>query len=93
MCHCDVPSHPFLSSLLSQDDLLPAADRIKYHVDKEGQKVIDKDALSKWMEEAAMASQIGNDYIPFVKETKVGVVVWVLNCLIKNGADSDINLF
>ena len=54
---------------------MPAADRIKYHVDKEGQKVIDKDALSKWMEEAAMASQIGNDYIPFVKETKVGVVV------------------
>ena len=44
-------------------------------MDKEGQKVIDKDALSKWMEEAAMASQIGNDYIPFVKETKVGVVV------------------
>jgi len=57
------------------DDLLPAADRIKYHVDKEGQKVIDKAALSKWMEEAAMASQIGNDYIPFVKETKGKVFV------------------
>lgn len=52
------------------DDLLPAADRVKYHIDKKGQNHIDKAALSKWMEEAAVASQIGTDYIPFVKEAK-----------------------
>lgn len=52
------------------DDLLPAADRVKYHIDKKGQNFIDKEALSKWMEEAAVASQIGQDYIPFAKETK-----------------------
>lgn len=52
------------------DDLLPAADRVKYHIDKKGQNYIDKEALTKWMEEAAVASQIGHDYIPFVKEAK-----------------------
>jgi len=52
------------------DDLLPAADRVKYHIDKKGQNYIDKEALTKWMEEAAVASQIGQDYIPFNKETK-----------------------
>ena len=43
---------------------------MKYHIDKKGQNYIDKEALTKWMEEAAVASQIGHDYIPFVKETK-----------------------
>lgn len=52
------------------DDLLPAADRVKYHIDKKGQNTIDKAALSKWMEEAAIASQIGQDYVPYVKETR-----------------------
>ena len=50
--------------------MLPAADRVKYHIDKKGQNYIDKEALTKWMEEAAVASQIGHDYIPFVKEAK-----------------------
>ena len=65
--HCTVL---YAEHCLLQDDLLPAADRVKYHIDKKGQNFIDKDALSKWMEEAAVASQIGQDYIPFAKETK-----------------------
>lgn len=52
------------------DDLLPAADRVKYHIEKKGQSVVDHEGLAKWMEEAAIASQIGKDYIPFVKEDK-----------------------
>ena len=49
---------------------MPAADRVKYHIDKKGQNFIDKEALTKWMEEAAVASQIGQDYIPYTKESK-----------------------
>lgn len=64
--------------MLFQDDLLPAADRVKYHIDKKGQNSIDKEALTKWMEEAAIASQIGQDYIPYVKEAKgKGMLLYV----------------
>jgi len=57
------------------DDLLPACDRVKYHIEKEGQSTVDKAALNKWMEEAAIASQIGRDYIPYTKETRGRVYV------------------
>ena len=67
-------------NLTPQDDLLPAADRVKYHIDKKGQNYIDKEALTKWMEEAAVASQIGQDYIPFNKETKGMVSIESLSC-------------